>query len=248
MIDIFLEKTLIKYPKSRIDQGINYILLNFKQDSFSFQKIFEMFTFKENDKFTPRNIELLYLLFEFILFSSRIFLDNNHFLDGYFKDTKIYQIYDESTIYFIFMKKQIYLYDKFNSEKDVFKGINKNNVEKIFDLHNFDFFKYPNFFSKNISLEEKKNIILKEYNLNLKKSRKYIFIFFWIIENDIKHNILENDIEEFKQYKIIDQITDIFLEEKLTEEKIKEIDLLQQNHKVIQNYKLFKEFLFSVYS
>ena len=133
MIDIFLEKTLIKYPKSRIDQGINYILLNFKQDSFSFQKIFEMFTFKENDKFTPKNIELFYLLIEFSLFSSRIFLDNNHFLDGYFKDTKIYQIYDESTIYFIFMKKQIYLYDKFKSEKDMIKGINKNNVEKIFD-------------------------------------------------------------------------------------------------------------------
>ena len=37
------------------------------------------------------------------------------------------------------MKKQIYLYDKFKSEKDLFKGINKNNIEKIFDTYNFDF-------------------------------------------------------------------------------------------------------------
>ena len=248
MIDIFLDKTLIKSPKSRIDEGINYILLNFKQDNFLFHKIFEIFTFLENDKFSLENIELFYLLIEFSLFSNKTFLDNYHFLNNYFKETNLYKIYDESTIYFIFMKKQIYIYNTFKSKKEILKKINISNIEKIFELQNFDFFKYPNFFSKNISPEEKKNIILEEYHLHLQKCRKYVFLIFWIIENDINYNILDKDIDEFEDFKIIDKISDIFLEKELLEVKIQEIDSLQKKHKVIQNYKLFKEFLFSVYS
>ena len=139
-------------------------------------------------------------------------------------DTNDDGVYDESTIYFIFIKKQIYLYTTFKLKKEILKKINLCNIEKIFELQNFDFFKYPNFFSKNISPEEKKNIILEVYNLNLRKSRKYVFLIFWIIENDINHNILDNNLDEFEDYKIIDKISDIFLEEELLEVKIQEID------------------------
>ena len=50
--------------------------------------------------------KLFYLLIEFNLYSSRIFLDNTHFLDGYFKDNKIYE-YDECYIFYIYEKTNI---------------------------------------------------------------------------------------------------------------------------------------------
>ena len=53
-----------------------------------------------------------------------------------------------------------------------------------------------------ISLEEKKNIILKEYNLNLKKGEN-MYSFFFDYRNDIKYNILDRDLEKFEEYRII---------------------------------------------
>jgi len=75
-----------------------------------------------------------------------------------------------------------------------------------------------------------------------------MFIVFWLIEEDLKYNIFDeyDDINNYHKFKQVEKIADIFLEDKILPDMIRDIDLIQINFKVIDNYKLFKENILSV--
>ena len=94
------------------------------------------------------------------------------------------------------------------------------------------------FYTKEIDNTKKQELLLDEFNKFNKKFKKYMFLLFWIIEKDINKNILDNNIINSKDYQLIDKITDIFLEDK---PNFVEIDIIQKENKVFNNYKMFKE-------
>ena len=94
------------------------------------------------------------------------------------------------------------------------------------------------FYTKEIDNTKKQELLLDEFNKFNKKFKKYMFLLFWIIEKDINKNILNNNIINSKDYQLIDKITDIFLEDK---PNFVEIDIIQKENKVFNNYKMFKE-------
>jgi hypothetical protein len=243
----FLVKQLyIRYPKNRIDNGINFILDNFKEKHFQLQKLFNLFIFTniENKNYNLQDIQLLYYLSEFSIFMAKIYLDNPHFLDTYFlKEVDIYKLYGESVSYFIFIKLKILLFQKFKKYKDKFNLV-ENYLHDIEKLHRTVL--VEDFFDKDISLERKKSIILEEYHKYFKEVLQKFFILLWIIENDIKNNILDTNINELENYKIIKEISNIFLKYTITKGDLDNIDILQNKYKVIENYKLFKDFLASL--
>ena len=243
----FLVKHLyIRYPKNRTDNGINFILDNFEKKHFQLQKLFNLFNFKniENKNYNLQDIQLLYYLSEFSIFMAKIYLDNPHFLNTHFlKEVDIYKLYGESVSYFIFIKIKILLFQKFKKYKDKFNLVEKY-LPDIEKLHKN--FLVEEFFDKDISLERKKTIILEEYRKYFREAMQHFFILLWIIENDIKYNILDKNINELGNYKIIKKISNIFIKDTITKTDLDYIDILQNKYKVIKNYKLFKEFLTSL--
>ena len=244
--NILVKHLYIRYPKNRTDNGINFILDNFEKKHFQLQKLFNLFSFKniENKNYNLQDIQLLYYLSEFSIFMAKIYLDNPHFLNTYFlKEVDIYKLYGESVSYFIFIKLKILLFQKFKKYKDKFNLV-ENYLPDIEKLHKIVLIE--DFFDKDISLERKKEIILEEYCKYFRKTIQNFFILLWIIENDIKYNILDTNINELENYKIIKDISNIFIKDTITKGDLDYIDILQNKYKVIKNYKLFKEFLTSL--
>ena len=244
----FIEKIKIEYPKLRIDVGINKILDNF--NSIYFKKIFDIFNFSNinNKIYKLDDIKSIYYLSEFQIYLVQIILNNPHLLNNYFHENfKFYSLFNESTCYFILMKLKLRLITLYKPNNIIINKFNKylGHIDKLFD---FDIEEYQEFFQKNLDFERKKEILLSVYFKSLKKTKKNMFILFWLIEEDIKYNIFDlyDDINNYKKYKEVEKIGDIFLEDKITSDKIKEIDEIQNNFKVIDNYKLFKENILSV--
>jgi hypothetical protein len=244
--NILVKHLYIRYPKNRTDNGINFILDNFEKKHFQLQKLFNLFSFKniKNKHYNLQDIQLLYYLSEFSIFMAKIYLDNPHFLNTYFlKEVDIYKLYGESVSYFIFIKLKILLFQKFKKYKDKFNLV-ENYLPDIEKLHKIVL--VEEFFDKNISMKRKKEIILEEYCKYFRKTIQHFFILLWIIENDIKYNILDTNINELENYKIIKDISNIFIKDTITKGDLDYIDILQNKYKVIENYKLFKDFLTSL--
>jgi hypothetical protein len=244
--NILVKNLYIRYPKNRTDNGINFILDNFEKKHFQLQKLFNVFSFTniENKNYNIQDIQLLYYLSEFSIFMAKIYLDNPHFLNTHFlKEVDIYKLYGESVSYFIFIKIKILLFQKFKKYKDKFNLIEKYlpDIEKIHKN-----FLVEDFFDKDISFTRKKKIILEEYRKYFREGIQHFFILLWLIENDIKYNIFKNNINELENYKIIKEISNIFIKDTITKGDLDYIDILQNKYKVIENYKLFKDFLTSL--
>ena len=146
----FIEKIYIKYPISRIDIGINTIIENFNSDYF--KKIFDIFKFSNIiDKiYKIEDINLIYFLSEFQIYIVQIILNNPHLLNNYFNDKfKFYDLYNESTCYFILMKLKLRLFTLFKPNKMIIHKFNKylGHIDKLFD---FDIEEYQDFFQKDI--------------------------------------------------------------------------------------------------
>ena len=244
----FIEKISIKYPISRIDIGINTIVKNFNSDYL--KKIFDIFNFSNIiDKiYKIEDINLIYFLSEFQIYIVQIILNNPHLLNNYFHDKfEFYNLFNESTSYFILMKLKLRLFTVFKPNKIIIHKLNKylGHIDKLFD---FNIDEYHNFFQKNLDLNKKKEILLSIYYKSLKKVKRNMFILLWLIEEDIKYNIFDKfeDINDYNKLKKAEKISDIFLEDKILPDMIREIDLIQNNFKVIDNYKLFKENILSI--
>ena len=158
----------------------------------------------------------------------------------------IYNLYGESNSYFMIIKIKLLVLKNFVNEKKHFNKFRNylGHIEKLFNLYLSN---YKDFFQKNINPEKKRNILLDIYIKSLTKSKKNIFILFWLIDQDIKYNIFEKyqNIEEYEKYRYVQKISDIFLKKIIDKNDIREIDDIQNKYKVIENYKLFKEdFLF----
>tara|TARA_B110000261_G_C13045625_1_gene342106 strand:+ start:468 stop:1208 length:741 start_codon:yes stop_codon:yes gene_type:complete len=246
MLKKFLKIFYIEFPNSRIDDGINNILINFSENIFSFRKIFSLFSFEVNSKYESEDIELFYVLNEFYFYFYKILLDNPHFLNNHFNESDLYVKYEESACYFIFMKMKILFYQTVRDKLSIFDRIGDDYRKDLEDKINFNIYKYDEFFHKDLDLNRKKELILEEYNENIKKYRQYLFITLWIIQNDIDNNILDNNITNLEEFKVIQKISELFLKDKIVNNDFIEIDILQSNYKVIENYKLFKEFFTSV--
>ena len=246
MLKNFFKTFHIEFPNSRIDEGINNILINFNEEIFSFRKIFDLFSFKVNSKYKLEDIELFYVITEFSFYCSKILLDNPHFLNNYFNESDLYVKYEESTCYFIFIKMKILFYQNIRDKLYVFDRIEEDYKNDLQEKVNFNICKYEEFFHKDLNLNRKKEIILTEYNKDIKKYKQYLFLTLWIIQNDINNNILDNNITNLKEFKVIQKISELFLKDKIVKKDFIELDILQSNYKVIENYKLFKEFLTSV--
>jgi hypothetical protein len=231
-----LKKIIKITPKTKIDEGINYIINSF--NNLKYQNIYNFFNFKINSKYDSEEIELLYILIEFICFQSKILLDNPYLLNNYFRETELYKNYNLNSCIFIFMKLQLVFYKELRNKKKKFERVKKyiHEFEKLFLLDIPE-----HFYTKKIELIEKKKILLNEFNNIQKKIKKYLFILFWIIEKDINENILDKNIIDLEEYKLIQQITDIFLE---NEPNFNKIDLIQKQYKVLNNYDKFKELVF----
>ena len=244
----FIEKIKIEYPRSRIDMGINTILKNFNTNYL--KKIFDIFNFSNinNKNYNFDDIRHIYYLSEFQIYIVQIILNNPHLLNNYFNDEfKFYNLFNESTCYFIIMKLKIRLFTIFKPYKIYIKKLNKylGHLDKLFD---FNIKEYQDFFQKDIEFDKKKDILLSIYSKSLKKAKRNMFIVFWLIEEDLKYNIFDeyDDINNYHKFKQVEKIADIFLEDKILPDMIRDIDLIQINFKVIDNYKLFKENILSV--
>lgn len=227
------KKLIIKSPKSKIDEGINYIINTFNE--LKYRNIYNFFEFKINDKYNLEDIELLYILCEFNYFQSKIFLDNPYFLNNYFNETDLYKNYNLNMCIFILTKIQLVLYSQLRTKKKKFDKV-KNYISELEKIYLLDINK--EFYTKEIDNTKKQELLLDEFNKFNKKFKKYMFLLFWIIEKDINKNILDNNIINSKDYQLIDKITDIFLEDK---PNFVEIDIIQKENKVFNNYKMFKE-------
>ena len=243
IIKQFINDFKIKFPNSKIDEGINYIINSFKEDFFCSQNIFNLFTFLENSKYKLSDIKLVYILIEFSNFLLKINLDNPHFLNNYFSLNNLYSLYNESTIYLIMIKMGIIFYEELNKYKSHFEDIPYIN-DYFEELENYNIsITNLSFYRKDISFEEKKNIILTEYeDMNIKK-RNSIYTLFWLIQNDIKNNLLEENILKNQNFIKLKEIMNILNNKKITSEDIRNIDVIQEKYNVIDNYKLFKDIL-----
>jgi hypothetical protein len=244
----FIEKIQIQFPKSRIDSGINSILDNFNSNYF--KKIFDIFDFKniDNKIYRIEDIKLIYYLSEFQVYLVQILLNNQHLLNNHFKnDFRFYELFNESTCYFILMKLKLKLFTQLNPDKKIINKFNKylGHIDKLFDLNIND---YQDFFQKDLKYEKKKEILLSVYEKSLKKTRKNIFLLFWLIEEDIKFSIFDKyeDVKNYEKFRVVDKISDVFIKENITQENLIEIENLQNRFKVIDNYKLFKENIISL--
>ena len=244
----FIEKIQIQFPKSRIDTGINLILENFKSNKFV--KLFNIFNFSNiQDKiYKIEDIKSIYYLSELQVYLVEIILNNPHLLDNYFNsEFDLYNLFNESTCYFILIKLKLKLFTNYKPNKEIINKFIKylGHINKLFDL---DFREYQDFFQKNIDLDKKRNILLSIYRKSLNKTKRNIFLLFWIIQEDINHSILDKyeDINEYEKFNQAEKIADIFLEKEIKKEKIFEIEEIQKKYKVIDNYKLFKENILSL--
>ena len=227
-------KNLIQIThKSKIDEGINYIINSFNK--LEHQNIYNFFNFRINCKYDLEEIELLYILIEFSFFQSKILLDNPYLLNNYFRETELYENYNLNICIFIFMKLQLVFYKELRNKKKNFEKVKKyiSEIEKLCLLDIPE-----HFYTKKIELIEKNKILLKEFNKFKKKIKKHLFILFWIIEKDINENILDKNIIDLEEYKLIQQMTDVFLE---NEPNFNEIDIIQKQYRVLDNYDKFKE-------
>ena len=165
--------------------------------------IFDMFKFYKNSKYELEDINLLYILIEFSNFLLKINLDNPHFLNNYFKLTKLYFHYNEATIYLIMIKIGIIFYEKLNKYKSYFEEIPYIN-DYFKELENYNInISNLSFYKKDITFENKKNIILKEYEDMIIKKRNSIYVLFWLIKKDIENNLIKGNIlENQKLHKI----------------------------------------------
>lgn len=227
-------KNLIQIThKSKIDEGINYIINSFNK--LEHQNIYNFFNFRINSKYDLEEIELLYILIEFSFFQSKILLDNPYLLNNYFRATELYENYNLNICIFIFMKLQLVFYKELRNKKKNFEKVKKyiSEIEKLCLLDIPE-----HFYTKKIELMEKNKILLKEFNKFKKKIKKHLFILFWIIEKDINESILDKNIIDLEEYKLIQQMTDVFLE---NEPNFNEIDIIQKQYRVLDNYDEFKE-------
>lgn len=240
LIEKFIKDFLIEYPNSKIDEGINYIINSFKDEIFCNKKIYNLFEFNENSKYKLKDINLIYILIEFGNYLLKINLDNPHFLNNYFLLNNLYSLYNESTIYLIMMKIGIIFYEKLKKYKSYFEDILYIN-EYLDEFSNYINITNLSFYKKDISFENKKNIILKEYELNNLKKRNYIYVLFWLIKNDIEKNLLDENILENNNFMKLKEIMNILNNCQLSIDDVNKIDLIQRKHNVIDNYKLFKD-------
>jgi len=237
----FTKDFLIEYPNSKIDEGINYIITSFKEYFFCNKKIYNLFEFNENSKYKLKDINLIYILIEFGNYLLKLNLDNHHFLNNYFSLNNVYSLYNESTIYFIMIKMYIIFYEKLKKYKSYFGDILYIN-EYLDEFSNYNInITNLSFYKKDISYENKKNIILKEYEVNNLKKRNSIYILFWLIKNDIEKNLLNKNILENNNFMKLKEMMNILNNHQLSIEDINKINLIQEKHNVIDNYKLFKD-------
>ena len=129
-----LKKIIKITPKTKIDEGINYIINSF--NNLKYQNIYNFFNFKINSKYDSEEIELLYILIEFICFQSKILLDNPYLLNNYFRETELYKNYNLNSCIFIFMKLQLVFYKELRNKKKKFERVKKyiHEFEKLFLL------------------------------------------------------------------------------------------------------------------
>ena len=157
----FIDKIKIKFPNSRIDIGINSILDNFNSNYF--KNIFDIFNLKNIDDkiYRIEDIKLIYYLSEFQVYLVQILLNNPHLLNNHFKnDFRFYDLFNESTCYFILMKLKLKLFTQLKPEKKIINKFHKylGHIDKLFDLNIND---YQDFFQKDLDYEKKeKNIII----------------------------------------------------------------------------------------
>ena len=101
-----------------------------------------------NKIYNYQDIISIYNLSEFQIYLVQIILNNPHLLNNYFNGNfKFYNLFNESTCYFILMKLKLRLITVYKPNKKIIKKLNKylGHIDKLFD---FDIEEYTDFFQK----------------------------------------------------------------------------------------------------